>query len=180
MLPETFAKGVTDFTRLIEKSEQAEIKLTQEKSNFTVWLLGISTGAFIFVMVNTSKEIKAAFSSTIHLMLVIHALQVVSSVLLRICISSYITLTEQKLVLVSVQELYLQSSPKNKDLEEHDLFGMYKMLTEFRFLRPIMKDIVDSLLKQITYASRFVKFLHIAMTVLFLLNYFLFVRAVWQ
>lgn len=180
MLRQTFEQGVADFTKLVEKSEQAQIKLNQEKSHFTVWLLGISTGAFIFVMVNTNKEIKAAFSSTIHLMLVIHAVQVVASVLLRIYINSYVTLTEQKLVLLSVQELYLQTKPQYENLKEHDLFGMYQMLTEFCFVRPIVKDIVDPLLSKIAHAARFVKFLHISITVLFLVNYFLFVCAAWQ
>src|SRR5690606_14600781 len=101
------------------------------------------------------------------------------SVLLKICINSYLTLTEQKIVLLGMQDLYLQANPQHETMKEHAYFLLYEKLTAFHFIRPILKDVIDPLMEQLRYATATAKWLFIAVVLLFLFNYFLFVYSAW-
>jgi hypothetical protein len=155
---ETFRKGVSDFTSLVEKSDQADLKLVQDHNNVASWLVGVSTGAFIFTFSTGNNAFKESISALAHLVVIFQGIQIFSALMLRIFIKSYSVYSEQKLIFLGLQKLYLEKNPKNDELEDYDLFALYSKLTDFIFMRTILAGIVDKLLTQRTGTGMLITF----------------------
>lgn len=180
MLQETFDKGVTDFTKLVERAMTADVKLVQENNTVAVWLIGLSTGGFIFVIANSNPAIKSALGPWMPYLIVLQGIQVISALIMRIVTKSNLTYFEQKLMLLTMQEIYLKRTPKHNELEESDLFSMYNWLDQFHFMREVWSEYIEKIRIGLRYSSVMIGW-SFGITVLsFIVNYFCILMVLWR